>query len=1198
MHQALILSFFGPEVAAAWASRGPRGLLGIGPGAAAPAQVAAAAQFRLAVVRAHELASSPMGLEMARLIEEAALDVAHGHELTPGPRGGLTTGGAAPQAPEPTSLVRDLLDADARTSGALGVAALVAVIGGLAVAGLLAVVVLLPRPGGGAAPSGERQGASAGAGPGPAIAAAPAGAASAPADAPGAPAEPGFDPRVVVTPRDPEQAMLSLRLAAQVAPAEPAAALERLAASARLIASEWPGMRPGDVLDAALSAIETARALPPGVPELGVRWASAVLGGPDAPGQAWADPVGRAWAVAALVRASREREIPGPIRAAAEERLESLARPIRAFRRQSFGDALALAVRFAAQGLAVDGPDAASAEARAARWLAGARGAAAVLQQGRAADAQAVIADGLDELLRSLASGPLSAAQDSALRVLAGAAAWSTGDPALARLPGWLQDPKIDAPALAVVTRAASVAVDKSGAAAQLVLSGGADAAARQALALRYARLAGVVLSEDRSVSDQFARALRLADSAASGADASPASVARAAYLARLNSAMFMSERGLTGEGLALLASARPPAIPQRRALGPVPEELTPRAGADSPRDEWALRYLTGDRTPLVRAARIRERQAQRAPLTQLEADVLVESALGSSGDVADAARAYLRGASGQATVPAALLKVLHRAPRSVGVSELAALVAPALLPDPASPRWALEARRGLVESLLDAIAQGTDAPTIDAAVGELLGAYADSADRADLLAAGAQAQPAVRLIEAASALSERTIEWLEAAGRVREAVDVEQRRLARRSVAFGLTQRFAAEQATVLEALALWIEARSPDRGPPAAQVASAARDRLDRATHIAQQVLVAERAIADLWLVRWGQPRDAGDAADTAQPAAPPPERASLPPRPQPADAPAPTIEAERAEVRSAELLLPGIGQRLAGLRPDRPEGYLLLAEELAAEASDGPSLSLARRLYALAAVLDAPPAGSGRWAPSALIGLAGGITDDHDRRWLFGLARAISAEIDRSGRARRAEPEPIPDRVAVEVAAALDAARWGDGRRAELLLAKPSVSQALRRLEPGLEAAGSFGATARVTALARQWATPCPVCRGRRTIARAAQGGGPAGPRICPHCAGVLGPPINPTDLIAELRLESSILSGSHRAWSAQWLADGGRTLDEPHIRLLPRRHRADLTRSVFVGGAWVAPDAPADPPAPPAPAVEPDGVVNAP
>jgi hypothetical protein len=273
---------------------------------------------------------------------------------------------------------------------------------------------------------------------------------------------------------------------------------------------------------------------------------------------------------------------------------------------------------------------------------------------------------------------------------------------------------------------------------------------------------------------------------------------------------------------------------------------------------------------------------------------------------------------------------------------------------------------------------------------------------------------------------------------------------------------------------------------------------------------------------------------------------------------------------------IRVPDLADRLAALRPERPADYMLLAEEVASEAQDRPTRELARRLYVLAFALDRPgqPGFTGRVAPGAAMALAGLTQRESEQRWLLAVARAAEPASG-VGQDRPLPPDAVlevPSQVAYDLASLLGLARGGDGRRAASLLAKPGVDAALTAYESVLDDRGFLGGGSKVRRAIADWPS-CPTCRNRRVVTRNADGGLRA--ELCPKCKGNPGPTFSTPEVITQLRMESALLKGIHRMWSAQALADGGEPLRDPLPDELPAWYRTDVRATVFRDGAWVAP-----------------------
>lgn len=277
------------------------------------------------------------------------------------------------------------------------------------------------------------------------------------------------------------------------------------------------------------------------------------------------------------------------------------------------------------------------------------------------------------------------------------------------------------------------------------------------------------------------------------------------------------------------------------------------------------------------------------------------------------------------------------------------------------------------------------------------------------------------------------------------------------------------------------------------------------------------------------------------------------------------------------------PDLEQRLLALTPDQPARYFALAEELAAERREPAARDLARELFALSALADqrlAKPQGLLRPACLALADLASAHAD---KRWLHAMAlQADSAPPadTRDAAAPRPQAAEVSDRLALELATALGLIRSGEGRRAERLLDRPGVNNLLLTYEDLLTESGLPGGADRLRNLAKQ--NPfCAECRNRRVVPE-------TGNRqerrfkVCPRCQGVPGPRLSATELLGQLRLESALLKGIHRLWSAQLAADSDRPLIDPDPEELAARYRLDPEAYLWRDGRWVKSPTPPPPP----------------
>jgi hypothetical protein len=260
--------------------------------------------------------------------------------------------------------------------------------------------------------------------------------------------------------------------------------------------------------------------------------------------------------------------------------------------------------------------------------------------------------------------------------------------------------------------------------------------------------------------------------------------------------------------------------------------------------------------------------------------------------------------------------------------------------------------------------------------------------------------------------------------------------------------------------------------------------------------------------------------------------------------------------------------IQERLAALKPDKPQDYFDLAEEVADGADDEARLTLARTLYVLAFELDRKHGGGSALAAGSALGIAKIERLERDKRWLVAIAGAV----DR----RYALPDwnvgaaaSISDETAYKAATVLGLARAGEGRDAKRLYDQPGVADVLVRYERAIGTTGQTGALSRLQKYMQQW--PCPECNNQRVIARP----GEKGPeyRLCPTCRGNPGPKLDEEEYIGQLRFEAALLNGIQRSWAAQLIVDQGAPLRDPDLEELAPTYNVDPAKPYWRDGKWV-------------------------
>lgn len=258
----------------------------------------------------------------------------------------------------------------------------------------------------------------------------------------------------------------------------------------------------------------------------------------------------------------------------------------------------------------------------------------------------------------------------------------------------------------------------------------------------------------------------------------------------------------------------------------------------------------------------------------------------------------------------------------------------------------------------------------------------------------------------------------------------------------------------------------------------------------------------------------------------------------------------------------------ERLALLDPSKPEAYFDLAEEVADAAKTVDDHALARRLYVLAFELDRVRTGGapGPMGAAACVGLASIARREQDKRWLVALAVAVDPRQSQPGWVRL-ERESADADAAYAAASALGLVRSGEGTQARVLLDDAKVASVLRRYERLLSEQGGTRYSSTVELEAAKW--PCRDCLNQRIVKRTPKAGDF---KLCPLCNGNPGPRLSDADLLAQWRLESLLLSGIHRSWSAQVATDDGEPLRDPEPEELAPTLGVDASLTRFRDGEW--------------------------
>jgi hypothetical protein len=501
-------------------------------------------------------------------------------------------------------------------------------------------------------------------------------------------------------------------------------------------------------------------------------------------------------------------------------------------------------------------------------------------------NAEVLRLDGLEDLLSTPATGR-PPGTDQIAGDLAKAIDWTTPT-ASARLLRWIDENHLSPEDLNGLLRALAAAQPQR---FRDGLTLPADAPMAERIAFRdelAVALGAAVRPTSALVEALVARGRALIDLASSRPVADDAeALSRVAALASFNEACARldiqdrhgAERALERADQQALRSLIAAA---RQAVDP-PDLAALTQPARSPDGEWALRVLQSqnDRETLNGLLN----QIVNAPPTLGPADagVLVETAMASTwAHARDAAQRALQRHAGQAALTEALLQ--QSALNRRGLDRMLHMVAVSMtrldLPGWTDARFPAEARKALLlahmASILaaqqpDVDALATQIETIYRSVAQAVhvdaGAMPSTATplpperkrHPPIAASGDPAGAAAELVTALQRVvtrlsSNQASQLLDAAESDRALAAIGRRRHSRLSTAHGVVQRFHAEQMAAVELLALATTLEQPAHS----QRVERTLDDLARARHgatrITEQLIAAERAMAQLWLIRLG--------------------------------------------------------------------------------------------------------------------------------------------------------------------------------------------------------------------------------------------------------------------------------------------------------------------------------------------------------
>ncbi|MCC6661192.1 MAG: hypothetical protein IT437_09935 [Phycisphaerales bacterium] len=562
---------------------------------------------------------------------------------------------------------------------------------------------------------------------------------------------------------------------------------------------------------------------------------------------------GAAWSLGMLARLWHEKNLPAAAKSQIDQRIAAATASARPVQDRTFqagaGAALAIIPELILPRTPEPGTPPESPGPAWAQWVVTARAWAGADEQALAR----VVLDGLGTLLLHGPEPSDNRTYELILR-LTQAVTWRDGDPARARLLRWFDDARVTNADLNAVTSTLATRSAAEGVDLTMVLSPSSSARVRGDLRERYARLWNLDIGVDRTALDsEWVRLSQDAVTRSNAARTGPEHLAATVILSRLNESAWRRWKGDAAESLRILgdlASDVDRIVPP----GGRPEVYHPKPDQDA---GWGEKYLAARRGVPQRLELLGRIPWGVGGLGPVDAEVLVQEALlGTPAEVrvraAEVAKSYLD----SPTVINAMLEDLPRAPRIPHTAQLVEAISLARLPSVTDPAWPAAARRALVERYLERVtAEGSLAP-LDQLARLLAASYRGMASDAVLTPALRDEPVQPPAGESARQVWTRWRAEAEAAPPASAAgptlADLDRRHDGRTGLARGLVQSFAAEQASVLDAMAAVVAAEQPARAAEVQRLTDNARAARASAETILEQINIVERAKVQLWVLR----------------------------------------------------------------------------------------------------------------------------------------------------------------------------------------------------------------------------------------------------------------------------------------------------------------------------------------------------------
>jgi hypothetical protein len=545
------------------------------------------------------------------------------------------------------------------------------------------------------------------------------------------------------------------------------------------------------------------------------------------------------WRAGVLTRLSRERDLPATLHAILDERLSSSLAGERPSGEPAFEAGVLASLTVLANSIAAEG-----SWEEWSGWLAAVEAVARAQPNTRTS----LLLVGLTEAI-----GPI--AKPGNARFVAESSAtlpWHREPSAQRWLIARFDGLDTSRDALVILTRALTSKSSVPGIDATMVLGVSAGESDRRSLRDRYALAFGF-----ESVADASALDARLSETIAHLNEThGPALAVEDALREALSWALVSEAAWLRWRGVTERASIALDRVnePRTSLSAPAPSARQVALRRDEP-PEWARAYINAGADIAARTTLLRQYPGTGAHPADAEV-ALGEALRGSPVQVREAARTVVEAMAISPIMVNAMLEAIPTAPRTLATADIIAALTGRLSIAIDDREWRSNARRALVERLLELMAARGDYANTDALQIALAQSHAVRAAPSPEAAVATRAAPVppleASLLQERSAWRTSILDLTRPRTYPESLAGIEAGASARSRLASGVIQRTVVAQHEIARLMGLTIASESPDRAARAWEVVSELNERLASAPNVGVQVRDCERAMALLWEIR----------------------------------------------------------------------------------------------------------------------------------------------------------------------------------------------------------------------------------------------------------------------------------------------------------------------------------------------------------